>query len=193
MFLNSFSTAAVLKCLVVKGPLNCPGTGGQGWAFLVLFSQQAGHCHQAGGHSGLLVGGLSDGHFSRWHFHLQLVPGYPVGSLTKVTVQFFTPGKYFSFLICLFIYLSIYLSFIYISVAPMVRICLQCRRPGFDPRVRNILWRREWQPTPVFFPGEFHGQRSLADHSPWGHKESDTTKWLTLLSRFSRVWLCATP
>jgi len=35
-------------------------------------------------------------------------------------------------------------------------------------------WRREWQPTPVFLPGEFHGQRSLADYSPRGHKESDT-------------------
>ena len=36
-------------------------------------------------------------------------------------------------------------------------------------------WRREWQPTPVFLPGEFHGQRSLAGYSPWGCKESDTT------------------
>ena len=35
--------------------------------------------------------------------------------------------------------------------------------------------RMEWQPTPVFLPGEFHGQRSLADYSPCGHKESDTT------------------
>ena len=32
----------------------------------------------------------------------------------------------------------------------------------FDPWVRKILWRRDWQPTPVFLPGEFHGQRSLA-------------------------------
>ena len=32
------------------------------------------------------------------------------------------------------------------------------------------------QPTPVFWPGESHGQRSLADYSPWGHKESDTTE-----------------
>ena len=40
------------------------------------------------------------------------------------------------------------------------RICLQCRRPEFDPWVRKIPWRREWQPTPVFLPGEFHGQRS---------------------------------
>ena len=35
------------------------------------------------------------------------------------------------------------------------------------------------QPTPVFLPGEFHGQRSLAGYSPWGHKESDKTKRLT--------------
>ena len=37
----------------------------------------------------------------------------------------------------------------------------QCRRTGFDPWVRKIPWRREWIPIPVFFPGEFHGQRSL--------------------------------
>ena len=41
-----------------------------------------------------------------------------------------------------------------------------------------IIWRRKWQPTPVFLPGEFHVQRSLADYSPWGHKESDTTERL---------------
>ena len=39
---------------------------------------------------------------------------------------------------------------------------------------------KKWQPTPVFLPGEFHGQRSLADYSPWGRKESDTTEQLTL-------------
>ena len=42
--------------------------------------------------------------------------------------------------------------------------------PGFDPWVRKIPERREWHPTPVFLPGEFHGQRSLLDHSPWGHE-----------------------
>ena len=36
--------------------------------------------------------------------------------------------------------------------------------------------RRKWKPTPVLLPGEFHGQRSRVDHSPWGHKESDTTE-----------------
>ena len=37
-------------------------------------------------------------------------------------------------------------------------------------------WKTKWQPTPVFLPGKYHGQRSLAGSSPWGHKESDTTK-----------------
>ena len=46
-------------------------------------------------------------------------------------------------------------------------------------------WRREWQPTPVFLPGEFHGQRRLAGYSPWGPKESDTTERLTLSPYFS--------
>ena len=40
----------------------------------------------------------------------------------------------------------------------------------------SIPWRRAWQPTPVFFPGESHGQRSLAGYSPQGRKESDTTE-----------------
>ena len=51
---------------------------------------------------------------------------------------------------------------------------------GSDPWVRKIPWRREWLPTPVLLPGEFHGQRSLAGYSPWSHKESDLTKQLTL-------------
>ena len=46
--------------------------------------------------------------------------------------------------------------------------------------VEKIPWRREWQPIPVFLPGEFHRQRSLVGCSPWGLKESDTTEQLTL-------------
>ena len=57
---------------------------------------------------------------------------------------------------------------------------MQFRRPRFDSWVRKISWRRKWQPTAVFWPGESHGQRSLAGYSPWGHKESDTTEGLTL-------------
>ena len=54
------------------------------------------------------------------------------------------------------------------------------RRGGLNPWVRKISWRRECQPTPVFLPGEFHGQRSLVGYSPWGGKELDTTEQLTL-------------
>ena len=54
--------------------------------------------------------------------------------------------------------------------------CRRCKRHGFDPWVRKIPWRREQHPTPIFLPGEFHGQRSLAGYSPWGRKESDTTE-----------------
>ena len=39
---------------------------------------------------------------------------------------------------------------------------------GFNPRVRKIPQRRKWQPTPVFLPGEFHGQRILVGYSPMG-------------------------
>ena len=79
-------------------------------------------------------------------------------------------------------------------------------------KVGRIPWRREWLPTLVFLPGEFHGQRSLVGYSPWGHKVSDMTEQLILslqlpkeksfksvnlllllLSPFSRVQLCATP
>ena len=49
-------------------------------------------------------------------------------------------------------------------------ICLQRRRPGFDPWVGKIPWRRKWQPTPVFLPGESHGRRSLIGYRPWGAK-----------------------
>ena len=56
-------------------------------------------------------------------------------------------------------------------------LCRGYRRPGFDPWVRKIPWRRKCT-APVFLPGKFHGQRSLA--SPWSHKESDTTDLLSM-------------
>ena len=46
----------------------------------------------------------------------------------------------------------------------------------FNPCVRKIPWRREWQPTPVFLPGEFHEKRSLAGYTLWGYKELDTAE-----------------
>ena len=48
------------------------------------------------------------------------------------------------------------------------------RGGNFDPWGGKIPWRGKWQPTPVFLPGESHGQRSLVGYSSWGPKESDT-------------------
>ena len=62
------------------------------------------------------------------------------------------------------------------------RICLHCGRPGFDPWVAKIPWRRERLPTPVLWPGEFHGLYRVAKfHGLYiGCKESDTTERLSL-------------
>ena len=48
--------------------------------------------------------------------------------------------------------------------------CWRHKRHGLDSWVGKIPWRRKWQPTPVFLPGESHGQRSLAGYSPWSHR-----------------------
>ena len=45
----------------------------------------------------------------------------------------------------------------------------------------KIPWRKEWQLTPVFLPGEFHGQRSPVDYSPWGCKESNMTHVILIM------------
>ena len=53
-------------------------------------------------------------------------------------------------------------------------------RPGFDPWVGKIPWKREWQPTSVILPEKSHGERSLEGYSPWGHQESDMTERLSM-------------
>ena len=58
-----------------------------------------------------------------------------------------------------------------------LRIRLQCGKPGFNPWVGKIPWRRERLLTPVFWPGEFHRL-----YNPWGCKESDLTEWLSPFS-----------
>ena len=60
-------------------------------------------------------------------------------------------------------------------MAQLVKNPPSMQRPGFNPWVGKIPWKREWLPTSVFWPREFHGL-----YSPWGHKELDTTKWLSL-------------
>ena len=59
------------------------------------------------------------------------------------------------------------------------KIFLQGRRLGFHSWVGKIRWGREWQPTPIFLPGEFYGQRNPTGYSPCGCKESDMTEQLT--------------
>ena len=60
-------------------------------------------------------------------------------------------------------------------VAQLVKNLPAMRRPGFDPWIGKIPWRRERQPTPVLWPGELHGLSN-----PWCHQESDTTERLSL-------------
>ena len=72
----------------------------------------------------------------------------------------------------------------YKEILPSV--CLECRRPRFDPWVGKIPRRRKWQPTPVLLPGESHGGRGLVGYSPWGRKESDTTERLSLFTSGGR-------
>ena len=62
-------------------------------------------------------------------------------------------------------------------------LCKGHRRLGFNPWVGKIPWRKKWQPTLVFLPGEFHGQRSLVGYSSWGGKDSDMT------NTFQRVYI----
>ena len=66
----------------------------------------------------------------------------------------------------------------------------QCRRCRFNPWVRKLPWRRQWQPIPIFLPEKSHGQRSLVGYSPWGHKESDMTE---RLNRTELMYVCALP
>ena len=72
-------------------------------------------------------------------------------------------------------------------VARWESVCLQCGRPGFHPWVGKIPWRRKWQPTPVFLPGESHGWRNLVGYSPWGRKGSGTTTLTAFLWCWRRL------
>ena len=56
-------------------------------------------------------------------------------------------------------------------MAQLIKNLLQCRRPGLDPWVGKIPWKRGKLPTPVLWPGEFHGL-----YSPWDLKELDMTE-----------------
>ena len=97
---------------------------------------------------------------------------WPVHFLAKTLLPFD--------LLCLVLQGQISLS-LQVSLDFLLSVCLECRRPGLDPWVGKIPWRRKWQPTPVLLPGESHGGRNLVGYSPWGRKESDTTERHLLL------------
>ena len=113
---------------------------------------------------------------------------FPVSWIMRNTNLLFNPSSQWDFCYSspnwLWQYLTYYLLVFLCSV------CLQCGRPGFDPWVGKIPWRRKWQPTPVFLPGKFHGWRSLVGYSPWGRRvgqDSATSllspRWLSILNR----------
>ena len=70
-------------------------------------------------------------------------------------------------------YICIY---IYMYRASLVAQLVKILPAMWETWVGKIPWRRAWQPTPVFLPGESHGQRSLAGYSLWDHNKSDTTE-----------------
>ena len=81
-------------------------------------------------------------------------------------------GRYLKYISCRFGGL-VYWTYL---VAQMVKNLPAMQETRFSPLCQEIPWRREWQPTPIFLPGEFHGQGSLEGYSSWDHKESDTTE-----------------
>ena len=98
-------------------------------------------------------------------------------------------------LFCLYFIYSFYFVFNLAHMASLLSadIAGDTGDGGFDPWVGKIPWGRKWQPTPVFLPGESHGQRSLAGYSPKGCKEFHTTKGLsthTLHTHLYRLPYC---
>ena len=89
------------------------------------------------------------------------------------TQSFHRPTDRSQIQLCIFIYQYLFYR---PSGRESSRQCRRCRKSGFNPWVGKILWRRNWQPTPVILPVKCHEQRSLVSHSPWGRKELDTAK-----------------
>ena len=106
---------------------------------------------------------------SRFHFHF---------SFKQCQMKCFPYGWVLAKISVYLIYCSTYTFLWTPSMAQQWRIHLQCRshrRHRYYLWVGKIPWRRAWQPTPVFLPGESHGQRNLEGYSQ-GHKESETTE-----------------
>ena len=90
-------------------------------------------------------------------------------------------------------WLSDWTELIKVPGSVVLRVSSQWKNKNIHPigvywEVREILWCRKWQPTPVFLPGESHGQRSLMGYSSWGHKETDTTEQLSTHTQEATVY-----
>ena len=72
------------------------------------------------------------------------------------------------------------------QVAQWKEAVCQCRRCGFDLWISKIPWK--WQPSPIFSPGKFHGQRSLVGYSPRGHQESNVTEQPSMQAHI-KLWI----
>ena len=87
----------------------------------------------------------------------------------NISLLFYIFNTYLSVWLCWVLVVACELLGLRWSLSSKESTC-QCRRRKFNPWVRKIPWRRKWQPTPVFLPGQFHGQRSLASYNPWGRR-----------------------
>ena len=120
--------------------------------------------------------------FSRGSSWPRIEPGYPALQADALTSE--PPGKPPNTALDI---INIYIDHIGLLSAQMVKnpSMQEIHAPSLG---QKIPWRRECQPTPVFLPGEVHGQRSLTGYNPWGWKESDMTEQLTLSSWLLSFW-----
>ena len=139
-----------------------------------------------------ILGGISLGFwfmFSWWIMMLNIFHVF-IGHLCiffgKMSIQILCPFFPSQFFFCHKIHIKFTISIIFKYTvqwywASLVTQLVKNLPSMQETWVGKIPWRRERPPTPVFWPGEFHGL-----YSPWGHKDSDTTEWLSL-SLFSDI------
>ena len=107
----------------------------------------------------------------------------PVNILTTSARGFSSPYGHQHLFVCFFDNKHSYRCKDFTHMAQMVKNLL-----AMQETLGSIPWRREWQPTPVFLPGKFHGQRSLPDSNPWGYKELDMIEQLQVWGELTVFW-----
>ena len=123
--------------------------------------------------------------FSVWLISLSIVHSRPthVFANSKISFCFMANGMPLCVCVCICI-----LIYIHSLLAHTVK-----NLPAMQEiQVWSLDWEnpleKEWLPTPVFLPGEFHGQRSLVGYSPWDHKQSDTIDQLILIYLYTHIY-----